>query len=163
MKNYIIIILLTILIISCNTEQNNQKEYIDNEEVCSNKEISFEIYPTGVPENVTYGIYLKQGKIHSINHLKNDSTIITLSEKQYAELDSMCYNIKIGNIRYICTYFLLDAWEAKLIIDNDTVFHSSDIGFNIPLKEEASVSEIYELINYLIHVSKIEIDLYGFG
>lgn len=163
MKNYIGIILLLVLIISCNTERNNQREYMDNEDAGSNQEISFEIYPTGVSEDATYGIYLKDGKIHSINRLKNDSTIIALSEKQYAELDLMCHNIKTGNIRYICTYFLLDAWEAKLIIENETVFHSSDIGFNIPLDEEPQVREIYALMNYLIQISEMKIDLYGFS
>ncbi|MDR1876025.1 MAG: hypothetical protein LBQ84_00215 [Flavobacteriaceae bacterium] len=122
--------------------------------------ISLKFYPTGVIEDVRYSISIINDSLIVKNHFPrniNDKNeyITKLSNSQKYEINKL---ISFINIQYQNRdIFISDTWGVTLVINNQVFYEVDDFSFKSP------PNEIRNLINYLVGLSPIKIDLYGFS
>ncbi len=126
------------------------------------RSVLLSFYPTGVEESVQYSISVagdiltvKDFSFRSSSEVKEYST--QLSNDQMNMIDQMISVIKKENRIYSISYLCEDTWGASLKINDIIFFESSDFSFKSPS------NETIDFINYLVSLSSIKIELYGFA
>ena len=80
--------------------------------------------------------------------------ITLLTDSQTNKITRLISAIKT---QYLNTENFEDAWGVTLIINNRIVYEVGDFSFELP------PNEVKNLIKYLVDLSAIKIDLYGFS
>lgn len=158
MKNKYIILLLfySLCLISCHSQdKRNAMSKSENQK----ETISLIFYPSGVIDDVRYSISVISDSLIVKNYFPiniNDKReyAVQLSNNQINEIDTLVSAIKM---QYRNIGVFEDTWGITLIINNQVVYEVGDFSFNIP------PNEVKNLINYLIRLSAIKIELYGFS
>lgn len=141
---------------SCNSQE--KRDEISKSEN-QGKSIMLSFYPTGGVEDLRYSISVVGDSLIVKNHRPTSTNdqreyVALLSDSQIDEIDSLASAIKV---KYRNTDVLNDTWGVTLEIDNQVVYETSDFSFGLP------PNEAMNLINYLVGLSAIKIDLYGFS
>ena len=136
-------------------EKRNEMSKSENQK----NSISLKFYPTGVIDDVRYSISVINDSLIVKNYFPiniNDKReyITQLSNNQINKIDTLISAIKI---QYRNTDISEDTWGITLIINNRVVYEVGDFSFKLP------PDEVKNLINYLVSLSAIKIDLYGFS
>jgi len=121
--------------------------------------ISLKFYPAGVIDNVRYSISVISDSLIVKNYFPiniNDKReyVTQLSNNQINKIDTLISAIKM---QYRNTDVFEDTWGITLIINNQVVYEVGDFSFEQP------PNEVINLINYLVSLSAIKVDLYGFS
>ena len=156
-KKYIILLLCySLCIASCHSqEKRNEMSKSENQK----NSISLKFYPTGAIDDVRYSISVINDSLIVKNYFPiniNDKReyVTQLSNNQINKIDTLISAIKI---QYRNTDIFEDTWGITLIINNRVVYEVGDFSFKLP------PNEVKNLINYLVSLSAIKIDLYGFS
>ena len=123
-------------------------------------EIGLKFYPTGVIEDVRYSITVKKDSLFVKNHFPR------------TDIDSSSYKVELteshkDSIKYLTSKIVntvkneqpsvLDTWGVTLIVNGKIIYEDDD--FSI----QGNPKELKDLIRYLIKISPLKIDLYGFS
>ncbi len=158
MKNNCIILLLfySLCLTSCHSqEKRNEMSKSENQK----NSISLKFYPTGVIDDVRYSISVISDSLIVKNYFPiniNDKReyAAQLSNNQINKIDTLVSAIKM---QYRNTDIFEDTWGITLIINNQVIYEVGDFSFELP------PNEVKNLINYLVSLSAIKIELYGFS
>lgn len=156
-KTYIILLFFySLCLMSCHSQE--KRDEMSKSEKQKNS-IILEFYPTGVIEDVRYSISVISDSLivknyFPINTKDQREYVALLSNNQINKIDTLVSAIKM---QYRNTDILEDTWGVTLIINNQVVYEVSDFSFKQP------PNEVKNLINYLVSLSAIKIDLYGFS
>lgn len=156
-KTYIILLFFySLCLMSCHSQE--KRDEMSKSEKQKNS-IILEFYPTGVIEDVRYSISVISDSLivknyFPINTKDQREYVALLSNNQINKIDTLVSAIKM---QYRNTDTLEDTWGVTLMINNQVVYEVSDFSFKLP------PNEVKNLINYLVSLSAIKIDLYGFS
>jgi hypothetical protein len=123
-------------------------------------EIDIKFYPTGVKEDVRYSITVKEDSLFVKNHSPRTENELSNYKGKLTELDkdSISYlTSKIVEVVRNEQPSILDTWGVTLYVNSKIVYEDDD--FSI----QGNPKEIKDLIRYLIKISPLKIDLYGFS
>lgn len=147
MKNIKILILL-LLIFSCNSQENNRRHKED-----TILKIEYNFYPSSggdpiyrvsyfneevIVENLEYS-YIYKGKI---------------AKDKIEEIENITSRLKPDNIE---PDIILDSWRIELIINDITYYNKTEV------TKETLPKDIKYLLYILIKNSNVDIDLYNFS
>ena len=124
-----------------------------------NNSIILKFYPTGVIDDVRYSISVISDSLIVKNYfpinIKDEREYVALlSNNQINKIDTLVSAIKM---QYRNTDIFEGTWGVTLMINNQVVYEVGDFSFKL------SPNEVKNLINYLVSLSAIKIDLYGFS
>ena len=144
------ILFLSIAVICCNS-MNQRKNDL-------NIELLF--YPSGVIEDLRYSIIVTHDSIKVKNHYSSfdngtDFYYAELNQKEKLKINDLIIDLK--TIEVIKDPSISDTWGAKLVVNGVEIYVDDD--FSV----ESMPSEIAPIINYLISLSKVHIEFYGFS
>lgn len=144
MKKTIVTLLLSLFLCLAACSQRENKN-----EAQAPVSISLKFYPI-----IRYSITVNNDSLIVKNHTEKEH-IIKLSKNQIDIINTLASNI---NMQYIYRDDLEDAWEVQMIINGKVVFEVVDFPFGI-----FPPNEIKDLLYYLINLSAMKIELYGFA
>ena len=152
----IILLFYSLCLVSCDTQEKRNKMQQSEEQATS---IILKFYPTGMIDDVRYSISIFRDSLivknYSTTNINGPREYVTLlSNDQMNKINTLTSAIKM---QYRNTDIFEGTWGVSLIIDNQTIYEVGDFSFELP------PNEIKSLINYLVSLSAIKIDLYGFS
>jgi hypothetical protein len=151
--SYIAVLFCVVCLTSCHSQEKSDSTLkLKNQDIS----ISLKFYPTGVVDDVRYSIYIINDSLIVENHTVNKKSVYKtkLSNIQINDIDTLSSTIKT---QCRSSDIVEDAWAVTLVINNKIVYEVNDFSFESP------PNEIKNLINYLVSLSPIKIDLYGFS
>lgn len=155
--NYITLLFCVLCLMSCHSqEKSNNMSELEKQDIS----ISLKFYPTGGIDDIRYSLLVINDSLIVQNHSPrniNDQMefVLRLSNDQTKEIATLVSAIKTACQNRDIS--VLDTWGVTLVINNQVVYEVDDFSFKLP------PVEIKNLINYLVSLSAIKIDLYGFS
>ncbi len=154
-QNIFLLLIYASCLISCHPQDKAQTNI---EYEARQQSISLILYPSGNADDVRYlisiiGDSLVVDSYYPGRELKKRKKIF-LSKNQTMELEALAASIKTG---YRNSYLMDDAWGVTLTINGEVVYEDSDFSLGRTFNEGNT------LINYIVGLSPIKIELYGFS
>lgn len=151
----ILLFFYSLCLISCHLQENRRE--INN--LKKQNSIILKFYPTGVVNDVRYSISVIGDSFvvknsSPINISENKEYVALLSKDQVNKIDTLVSSIKL---QYRDTVISEDTWGVTLLINNQVFYEVRDFSF------KRQPEEVKNLINYLVGLSAIKIELYGFS
>ena len=151
----ILLFFYSLCLISCHLQENRRE--IKN--LKKQNSIILKFYPTGVVNDVRYSISVIGDSFvvknsSPINISENKEYVALLSKDQVNKIDTLVSSIKL---QYRDTVISEDTWGVTLLINNQIFYEVGDFSF------KRQPEEVKNLINYLVGLSAIKIELYGFS
>lgn len=152
----ILLFFYSLCLMSCHSQE--KRDEVSQTEKQKNT-IILKFYPTGVIDDIRYSIYIIGDSLivknyFPINTKDQREYVALLSNNQIYKIDTLVSAIRM---QYQNTDIFEDTWGVTLMINNKVVYEVSDFSFKLP------PNEVKNLINYLVGLSEIKIDLYGFS
>ena len=132
----------------------------------SDLNVSLLFYPSMLIENIRYSIdIISDSLIVKKNHIgSKEEYIIKLTENQCTEINKMTSALNQKYDR--SNNWANDVWGCTLKVDNQIYYEDNFFSF-VPQSKEMGwlppPEEIKLLIDYIVSLSPIEIELYGFS
>jgi len=154
MKNIKILILLLLLIFSCNPQESNGHKK-ENPIL----KIEYNFYASSGGEPIYRVLYCdKEVIVENLEHshtYKGKITKDKITKDKIEEIESIISKLKPNND--IETDIILDSWRIELIINGITYYNKTEV------TKETLPKDIRQLLYILIKNSTVDIDLYDFS
>lgn len=143
---------------SCQGQGSNSQG--EQKEIDRMMNLTLIFYPTGVIEDVRYSIKIEGDSFIVRNHSPRDAEKLDthngkLSKEEKEKVQRLVQALEPEQKG--SSEISEDTWSAKLTIDGKTYYEKSDFSL------QKAKREYKELFEYLIKLSPVEIDLYGFS
>lgn len=148
-KTFVTLLLSLFLCLAACSQRENKNE------AQAPVSISLKFYPIHGLSDIRYSITVNNDSLIAQNYDTGEEHTIKLSKHQIDIINTLASNI---NMQYIYRDDLEDAWEVQMIINGKVVFEVVDFPFEI-----FPPNEIKDLLYYLINLSAMKIELYGFA
>ena len=147
MKNIKILILLLILIFSCNPQESNEHKED------SMLKIEYNFYASSGGEPIYRVLYFDEEVV--VENLEHSHTYKgKITKDKIEEINSITSRLKPNNIK---PDIILDSWRIELIINGITYYNKTKV------TKETLPKDIRQLLYILIKNSTVDIDLYDFS
>ncbi len=160
MKKAVFLILGILAILSSCNSQNHNNEKNSSHQENENLKIELLFYPSGVTEDLRYSITVTEDSLFVKNYFPRQVSELTQSKTKLSQ-EHLGYIrkclAKIKNTEINRTPIFEDSWGATLIINEQKILIQNSFSLD-SLKIEYRC-----IIEYLIKLSPIKIDLYGFS
>lgn len=151
----ILLFLFSLYFVSCHSQE---KRNVMSKTEKQKSEIILKFYPSGGIYDVRYSISIIGDSLFVRKNPKclncPNEYIAQLSKDQINKIDTLVSAVKI---KHQNADSVEDAWGVTLMINNQIVYEVNDFSFDLP------PNEIKDLIDYLVILSAIKIELYGFS
>ena len=148
MKNIKILILLLILIFSCNPQESNGHKK-ENPIL----KIEYNFYASSGGEPIYRVLYFHEEVV--VENLEHSHTYKgKITKDKIEEIENITSKLKPNNIE---TDIILDSWRIELIINGITYYNKTKV------TKETLPKDIRQLLYVLIKNSTVDIDLYDFS
>ena len=147
MKNIKILILLLMLIFSCNPQESNEHKED------SMLKIEYNFYASSGGEPIYKVLYFDEEVI--VENLEHSLTYKgKITKDKIEEIEKITSRLKPNNIE---ADIILDSWRIELIINGITYYNKTKV------TKETLPKDIRQLLYVLIKNSTVDIDLYDFS
>lgn len=148
MKNIKILILLLLLIFSCNPQEGNRHKK-ENPIL----KIEYNFYASSGGEPIYRVLYFDEEVV--VGNLENSHTYKgKIAKDKIEEIEKITSKLKPNNIE---PDIILDSWRIELIINSITYYNKTKV------TKETLPKDIRQLLYILIKNSTVDIDLYDFS
>ena len=148
MKNIKILILLLMLIFSCNPQEGNGHKK-ENPVL----KIEYNFYASSGGEPIYRVLYFDEEVV--VENLEHSHTYKgKITKDKIEEIENITSRLKPNNIE---TDIILDSWRIELIINGITYYNKTKV------TKETLPKDIRQLLYILIKNSTVDIDLYDFS
>ena len=148
MKNIKILILLLLLIFSCNPQEGNRHKKEN-----SILKIEYNFYPSSGGEPIYRVLYFDEEVV--VENLEHSHTYKgKITKDKIEEIEKITSRLKPNNIE---PDIILDSWRIELIINGITYYNKTKV------TKETLPKDIRQLLYVLIKNSTVDIDLYDFS
>lgn len=148
-KTFVTLLLSLFLCLAACSQRENKNE------AQAPVSISLKFYPIHGLSDIRYSITVNNDSLIAQNYDTGEEHAIKLSKNQIDIINTLASNI---NMQYIYRDDLEDAWEVQMTINGIVVYEVTDYSL-----ETLPSNEIKDLIYYLIRLSGIKVELYGFA
>jgi hypothetical protein len=160
MKTVYLITLFCVCLTSCHSQ-------IKNNEMENDLNISLLFYPSISIDDIRYSVDIVNDSLIVKKHfIDNKEYRGKLTSNQYTKIKRLASVLNQKYDRSSSDWCHNDVWGCTLIIDNQ-IYYASDYFSFIPQSKELGwlppPEEIKLLINYIVSLSPIPIELYGFS
>ena len=147
MKNIKILILLLMLIFSCNPQESNEHKED------SMLKIEYNFYASSGGELIYRVLYFDEEVV--VENLEHSHTYKgKITKDKIEEIEKITSRLKPNNIE---ADIILDSWRIELIINDITYYNKTKV------TKETLPKDIRQLLYILIKNSTVDIDLYDFS
>ena len=147
MKNIKILILLLMLIFSCNPQESNEHKED------SMLKIEYNFYASSGGEPIYRVLYFDEEVV--VENLEHSHTYKgKITKDKIEEIEKITSRLKPNNIE---ADIILDSWRIELIINDITYYNKTKV------TKETLPKDIRQLLYILIKNSTVDIDLYDFS